>query len=285
MSNSEQDGSGSRKRKAYPTEKKLQAVDYANKYSKVSASRKFNFTWSKLPEDDSEDPAATFGSMPQNGQFTYGHHPPRRGGSNPLLAKLPPDIDLEGGTLLSVEEREEVDPEDNCKVHITTFHILSADRTEESTLTKKRKLKVNCTQSLKRVEFVNGKEAKFEEKTTILDNSDALRQYPSVGGQSLALQHSNSAQDLAINDVLMRTQDTFLSLLNEKRDQLVKMFPELFSNLRTQPAIFDAPSTIMETIQNPDGSTTTRTKSSKAFSPEQIFANLFLRFLNSHELY
>uniref|UniRef100_A0A915CVN0 Brinker DNA-binding domain-containing protein n=1 Tax=Ditylenchus dipsaci TaxID=166011 RepID=A0A915CVN0_9BILA len=48
MSNSEQDGSGSRKRKAYPTEKKLQAVDYANKYSKVSASRKFNVSRSRI---------------------------------------------------------------------------------------------------------------------------------------------------------------------------------------------------------------------------------------------
>lgn len=75
----------------------------------------------------------------------------------------------------------------------------------------------------------------------------------------------NYFQDRAISDVLMRTQDTFLSLLNEKKEQLVKMFPELFSNLRTQPAIFEAPSTIMETFTNPDGSTTTRTKSSKAF--------------------
>jgi hypothetical protein len=44
------------------------------------------------------------------------------------------------------------------------------------------------------------------------------------------------------------------------------MFPELFSNLRTQPAIFNQiPSTQTETVMNEDGSTVTRTMSSKAF--------------------
>ncbi|KAI1733216.1 rhoGEF domain-containing protein [Ditylenchus destructor] len=192
-------------------------------------------------------------------------------GSRFLQAQLPPDLDLEGGTLLSSEE---IDPEDNCKIQVKTYRILSADRTEESTITKRRKLKVNCTQSLKRVEFTNGKEAKFEEKTTVLDNIDALRKHPV--GRALAWDQPDHAQDRAISDVLMRTQDTFLSLLNEKKEQLVKMFPELFSNLRTQPAIFEAPSTIMETFVNADGSTTTRTKSSKAFSSHYSRQETFL---------
>lgn len=79
--------------------------------------------------------------------------------------QIPSDIDLEGGSIMHIEESEEIDPADNCKVHVTRYHILSADRTEESTVTKRRKLKINCTQSLKRIEYTNGKEAKIEEKT------------------------------------------------------------------------------------------------------------------------
>jgi len=153
-------------------------------------------------------------------------------------------------------------------VQVTTFTVLSADGTEESTITKRRKLKVNCTQSLKRVEFCNGKESKYEEKTTVFDNVDALRAANpqiSCSEVGLSLDPDNDPQDKAISEVLMRTQDTFLTLLNEKKEQLVKMFPELFSNLRTEPAIFETPSTVMETIVNPDGTTTTRIKSSKAF--------------------
>jgi hypothetical protein len=48
--------------------------------------------------------------------------------------------------------------------------------------------------------------------------------------------------------MLFQTQDSFLKLVNEKKDALVKLFPNSFSNLRTTPAIFEAmPSTIMET--------------------------------------
>jgi hypothetical protein len=44
------------------------------------------------------------------------------------------------------------------------------------------------------------------------------------------------------------------------------MFPDLFTNLRTQPEIFGAPATtFQEIIVNQDGSTTMKTKSSKAF--------------------
>ena len=35
--------------------------------------------------------------------------------------------------------------------------------------------KVNCTQSLRRVEYQNGREAKFEERTTVIDGPDAYK--------------------------------------------------------------------------------------------------------------
>uniref|UniRef100_A0A914GTI0 Uncharacterized protein n=1 Tax=Globodera rostochiensis TaxID=31243 RepID=A0A914GTI0_GLORO len=181
--------------------------------------------------------------------------------SGALLA----DVDLEGGTLLSVEESEEIDPDDGCKVQVCQFHILSADQTEESTIIKRRKLKVNCTQSRKRFEYSNGKEREFEEKT-ILDNLTLLSSSDGVNENEIdPFENDASAND--IQDVLLRTHDSFLLLLREKKDALIKMFPELFSNLRTMPAIFEMlPSTVMETIVNDDGSTTTRTKCSKAFS-------------------
>uniref|UniRef100_A0A914CED2 DH domain-containing protein n=2 Tax=Acrobeloides nanus TaxID=290746 RepID=A0A914CED2_9BILA len=179
----------------------------------------------------------------------------------------PPDIDLEGGTLLSVEETEEIDPMDNCKVQVTKYHILSADGTEESTITKKRKLKVNCTQSLKRLEFCNGKEAKFEEKTEILTGDLDGFQPKQLQHRSsqFALDHTNP-QDQAISNTLLRTQDTFMTLLHQKKDEFLEMFPDLFASMRTRPAIFDSPGTTTETIINPDGTTVTRMKSSKQFS-------------------
>lgn len=57
-----------------------------------------------------------------------------------------------------------------------------------------------------------------------------------------------------------------MTLLHQKKDELLKMFPDLFNNMRTQPFIFDGPSTTTETIVNPDGTTVTRMRSSKQFS-------------------
>jgi hypothetical protein len=125
--------------------------------------------------------------------------------------QIPADIDLEGGTITSIEEvgihapptkqtdfqSEEIDPNDNCKVHITRYNILSADGMEESTITKRRKLKINCTQSLKRIEYTNGKEAKFEEKTMVLGNLDMLRANgsdPNSPTSLLAIQDGNYPQ-------------------------------------------------------------------------------------------
>lgn len=43
-----QESRSSRKRKAYSIAKKLEAVDYANKYSKKSAAKKFNVDRSSI---------------------------------------------------------------------------------------------------------------------------------------------------------------------------------------------------------------------------------------------
>ena len=46
-------------------------------------------------------------------------------------------------------------------MHVVTYTVVSADGTEESRITKRRK-------HTKRLEFCNGKEAKLEEKTEFL---------------------------------------------------------------------------------------------------------------------
>ena len=50
------------------------------------------------------------------------------------------------------------------------FAHFAADGLEESTITRKRKLRINCTQSSSRIEYANGKETKVEGKTTVLNN-------------------------------------------------------------------------------------------------------------------
>lgn len=72
-------------------------------------------------------------------------------------------------------------------------------------------------------------------------------------------------QDSAISVVLQKTQEKFLSMLNEQKDQLISMFPELFSEMRTTSSLLDIPQTAVETVVNPDGSTTTRTRCSRAY--------------------
>uniref|UniRef100_A0A914LKR0 DH domain-containing protein n=1 Tax=Meloidogyne incognita TaxID=6306 RepID=A0A914LKR0_MELIC len=206
-----------------------------------------------------------------------------------LINRLPLNIpsamlteeELDGGELLSVEEREEIDPEDGCKVQVWTYHILSADGMEESTIIRRRKMKVNCTESLKRIEFSNGRETKYEERE-VINNLDSFTQQPnhtpfrnsSATNERAMEDDEDSAQ---IGSMLFQTQDSFLRLVREKKDALVKLFPELFTNLRTTPAIFESmPSTVMETIVNEDGSTTTRTKFSKAFSSHYTRQEMFI---------
>uniref|UniRef100_A0A915NAN1 Uncharacterized protein n=1 Tax=Meloidogyne javanica TaxID=6303 RepID=A0A915NAN1_MELJA len=182
-----------------------------------------------------------------------------------LINRLPLNIpsamlteeELDGGELLSVEEREEIDPEDGCKVQVWTYHILSADGMEESTIIRRRKMKV-------------------------INNLDSFSQQPnhtpfrnsSATNERTMADDEDSAQ---IGSMLFQTQDSFLRLVREKKDALVKLFPELFTNLRTTPAIFESmPSTVMETIVNEDGSTTTRTKFSKAFSSHYTRQEMFI---------
>ncbi|KAI6206951.1 FYVE, RhoGEF and PH domain-containing protein 4 [Aphelenchoides besseyi] len=180
--------------------------------------------------------------------------------------EIPSDLDLEGGSITNIESSEEIDPSDNCKVQITRYHILSADGMEESTITKRRKLRVNCTQSTRRIEFANGKEAKFEEKTTVLGNLDILNAVNDGNPAALLAIQDGYPQDVDINEMLLRTQDTFMVLLHQKKDELVNTFPDLFSNLRSQPELFGNPTTTFQEIVNADGSKTIKTKSSKAFS-------------------
>ncbi|CAD5220030.1 unnamed protein product [Bursaphelenchus okinawaensis] len=178
--------------------------------------------------------------------------------------KIPDDIDLEGGTLISVEEFEEIDPIDSCKVFVTRYNVQSADGTEESTFTKKRKIRVNCTESVQRIEYSRGKESKFEEETLVYNPIEALngRQHPN----DLRLIQSYGNKD-NLSQVFLKTQDQLMQMIQQKKDNYVDTFPELFANLRSQPAILgDNPSTYQEVVVNPDGSTTVRTKSSKAFS-------------------
>ncbi|CAD5226951.1 unnamed protein product [Bursaphelenchus xylophilus] len=183
---------------------------------------------------------------------------------SPRQHQIPDDIDLEGGTLISVEEFEEVDPVDKCKVYVTRYNVQSADGTEESTFTKKRKIRVNCTESVQRIEYSKGKESKFEEETLVYNPIEALgaRNEPN----DLRLINSYGNKD-NFNQVFMQTQDQLMQLIQQKKNNYVDAFPELFANLRSQPAVLgDSPSTYQEVVVNPDGSTTVRTKSSKAFS-------------------
>jgi hypothetical protein len=97
---------------------------------------------------------------------------------------------------------------------------------------------------LRRVEYLNGKESKFEEKTTILDGLDAfnvidpttmeqLNNAADFGGSgdsssSVPLQSQQQQQQAteqpqqSIGDVLVKTQDGFLTLLHQKKDKLVR---------------------------------------------------------------
>ncbi|VDK60900.1 unnamed protein product [Onchocerca ochengi] len=186
-----------------------------------------------------------------------------------LIQKLSslPTVDLQGGTLLDVKEFDEVDETDGCKVHVTEYHILSADGQEEMTKTCRRKLKIECNQSTRKTEIANGREALIEEKTErLFGDIDGFRQPIVLVDRSKALMDFSNSEDSAISAVLQKTQEKFLNMLNEQKDQLINMFPELFSEMRATSSLLDTPQTEVETIVNPDGSTTTRMRSSRAYS-------------------
>uniref|UniRef100_A0A914ZH51 Uncharacterized protein n=2 Tax=Parascaris univalens TaxID=6257 RepID=A0A914ZH51_PARUN len=189
-----------------------------------------------------------------------------------------PPIDLHGGTLLDVKQYDEIDESDGCKVQVYEYHILSADGREELTKICRRKLKIECNQSSRRTEITNGREARVEEKTErLLGDLDGFRA-PIVMDNSTNLSlDSTNPQDVAIGAVLQKTQEKFVAMLNDQKNQLVSMFPELFSEMRTQSSLIAAPTTEVETIVNPDGSTTTRMRSSRAysshFSKQEMYIN------------
>ncbi|VDK82108.1 unnamed protein product [Litomosoides sigmodontis] len=185
------------------------------------------------------------------------------------MKKLSPSagVDLQGGTLLDIKEFDEVDETDGCKVHVTEYHILSADGQEEMTKTCRRKLKIECNQSTRKTEIANGREALIEEKTErLFGDIDGFRQPIVFVDRSKTLVDFSNPEDSAISAVLQKTQEKFLSMLNEQKDQLVNMFPELFSEMRTSSSLSNAPQTEVETVVNSDGSTTTRMRSSRAYS-------------------
>ncbi|CAB3409720.1 unnamed protein product [Caenorhabditis bovis] len=182
-----------------------------------------------------------------------------------------PPVDLEGGTLLDATEEEEIDPTDGCTVKVYTFRILSKDETEELTKTVRKKLIIDCTQTMRSMKMV-GNEAKVEENCQRIsgdirgmrpieyrNNSKQIKLDPN------ALQFdSNDAQDAQIQRVLDQVPNTFMSLLSKEKEMFVKMYPELFEKMRSESSLI--PSTTTEIITNPDGSTTTRVKSSKSYS-------------------
>ncbi|VDN05526.1 unnamed protein product [Thelazia callipaeda] len=186
-----------------------------------------------------------------------------------FIQKLSPSlsVDLQGGTLLGVKEFDEVDENDGCKVHVTEYHILSADGEEEVTKTCRRKLKIECNQSTRKTEIANGREAFIEEKTErLFGDIDGLRQPVVRVDRSRTIVDSPDPENAAIDEVLQKTRENFLTMLSEQKDQLINMFPDLFSEMRTSSSLFETPQTEIETVVNPDGSTTTRMRSSTAYS-------------------
>jgi hypothetical protein len=179
-----------------------------------------------------------------------------------------PPIDTNGGTITDYDEREEIDPIDGCKVLVSTYRILSADKSEEITRTLRKKLRVNVTQEKRQIHSVFdhiGNEEKVSQKserTVFIGDMGAMKQQPS----STIVRLNNGAQDAAIERVFARTHETFARLFNEQKNEFIQMFPDLFKEMRTQPTLFTLPSTATEVVVNPDGSRTTRSTSSRAYS-------------------
>uniref|UniRef100_A0A914UIQ1 Uncharacterized protein n=1 Tax=Plectus sambesii TaxID=2011161 RepID=A0A914UIQ1_9BILA len=237
------------------------------------------------------DPIAAFCSRPASSSSSSSSTPavmsvvPRLPPPSGLLLpdsfKSLPPVDTEGGTILEVRQHEEIDPNDNCKVQVATYRILSADGTEEVTKTMKRKLKFDVIVGSRRDIIEQGSDGEAKKQSTIetakyegdidgIRPSDmrSLTSGLQGNGHQLMLRNGGGgdAQDQAIDAVLRQTQQTFARMFNDQKSEFIKMFPDLFKNMRTEPSLFALPSTETETIVNPDGSTTTRMSSSRAFS-------------------
>uniref|UniRef100_A0AC35U825 DH domain-containing protein n=1 Tax=Rhabditophanes sp. KR3021 TaxID=114890 RepID=A0AC35U825_9BILA len=189
-----------------------------------------------------------------------------------------PDIDTKGGTIMNIDEREEIDPIDGCKVQVIVYRILSADGNEEYTTTTRRKLKVNCTQSLRRLEMTDGKEAKVEEKTELI-TGDLYglhdKQVVSDNQTIVNLSKDDPQAEQFINNIYKNS--SFMGLLNQEKNTFLENFPDLFTEMRTKPKYCEMPSTKAETTINSDGSTTTKYHTSKSysthFSRQETFVN------------
>lgn len=180
-------------------------------------------------------------------------------------ALAPDDIDLQGGRLIDVVEEEEIDATDGCRVQVITYRIESADGTEQLTKTIRRKIKFDCMQTSRRLELSNGKEAKVEEKCERYQGDIKGFRPVEITQNNKKLQlDPNNAQDMAISSVLGQVPETFMNMLSREKDNLVKMFPDLFAQMRSQSTLIPASET--EVITNADGSTTTRVRSSKSYS-------------------
>ncbi|VDK42289.1 unnamed protein product [Anisakis simplex] len=162
---------------------------------------------------------------------------------------------------------DEIDESDGCKVRVCEYRILSADGYEELTKTCRTKLKIECNQSSRRTEITNGREARVEEKNArLLGDIDGFRAPIVMDNSSQLCLDSSDPQDVAIGAVLQKTQEKFMNMLNDQKNQLVSMFPDLFSEMRTQSSLINTPVTEVETIVNPDGTKTTRMRTSAAYS-------------------
>ncbi|RCN40077.1 hypothetical protein ANCCAN_13987 [Ancylostoma caninum] len=119
-------------------------------------------------------------------------------------------------------------------------------------------------QTSRRLELSNGKEAKVEEKCERYQGDiKGFRPVEITQNNQMLQLDPNNAQDVAISNVLGQVPDTFMNMLSKEKDTLVKMFPDLFAHMRSQSTLIPASTT--EIITNPDGSTTTRVRSSKSY--------------------
>ncbi|PAV60754.1 hypothetical protein WR25_25421 [Diploscapter pachys] len=204
-------------------------------------------------------------SQPQQLQSSFTGMPSLGPLPTPLdhFQNMPP-IDLQGGTLLDVHEDEEIDPEDGCRVQVITYKIQSADGKEELTRICRRKIKIDCTSTMRRLELSNGREAKIEEKCERLQGDrKGFRPLEIVSNNQLQLDLNNS-QDMAISNVLRQVPETLMNIVSKEKDAFIKMYPELFEKMRSESSL--VPSTTTEVIINPDGSKSTTTRSSKSYS-------------------
>ncbi|CAI5449489.1 unnamed protein product [Caenorhabditis angaria] len=182
-----------------------------------------------------------------------------------------PPVDLEGGTLIDATEEEEIDQSDGCAVKVFTYRILSADQMEELTKTVRQKIKIDCTQTMRSMKMIGSEAKVIENSQRISGDINGMKPVEfSNNSRNICIEphqlslDPNDEQDLQISRVLNQVPNTFMNLLSREKDMFVKLYPELFEKMRSESSLI--PSTTTEIITNPDGSTTTKVKSSKSYS-------------------